>query len=166
LIQQQCGLAKERVTQNRINKAKSRMVEEVKRLGAELQIQAVVNINLPPDCSVDLKVAKASQQVPRRVPGSRASREIKGWIGNSGSAIEDATPRVFRSMQVQGPAGYQVHATVISFPRSRIGEEIPHQVDWKARSCRESTVRSPAPNKVSVKPVSGQLPAIPGERRL
>ena len=60
LIQQQCGLTKERVTHNRINKAKGRMVEEVKRLGAELQIQPVVKINLPPDCSVDLKVAETS----------------------------------------------------------------------------------------------------------
>src|SRR5258708_32793748 len=116
------GLADSGRNKERINMGEVRVIEEVKCLGREWQLQVLVKRKLPANCKVHLPgsepTCKISRSRPQNCPAARRSRCIRGH--DKGAWIDGSTAGKLRPVKIERLAPNGVQRRLHHVARGRV----------------------------------------------
>jgi hypothetical protein len=134
-----------------IDRSEIRMIEDIESFGAELQLQPLIDREIPPNRQIHLPHTEAASKVSRRVTRARSwsseGRRINCPTSRASLAWLKSSNRLKRSsaigtVQVDWLAGDEVESPIEELP-IRLQQLISVKSYWEIRPRSEAVINTP-----------------------
>ncbi len=122
----------------RVDIPKDGMIKDVECLCPELQRKSIVQVELSPNCDIELRSSETANKVSRGI-----ACNPRGWKAKR-SFIDGLTARILIAIDKDWFADYKIQPPIRNTSRCGINNLIAYERDWKCAAHIQASVKTPA----------------------